>query len=66
MAQPITAITKIISTCLRESPPSGSTARMVGERIMMPYAVMSSTEKKQHPASRALCTRFLRRRAAHT
>ena len=36
MAQPITAITKIISTCLRESPPSGSTARMVGERIMMP------------------------------
>lgn len=36
MAQPITAITKIISTCLRVSPPSGSTARMVGERIMMP------------------------------
>ncbi|WP_294453649.1 hypothetical protein [uncultured Allofournierella sp.] len=34
MAQPITAITKIISTCLRESPPSGSTARMVGGQAL--------------------------------
>ena len=33
-AQPSTARTKTIITCFRESPPSGSTVRMVGERIM--------------------------------
>lgn len=48
----MTARTKIIITCLRESPPGGRVFCTVGEYIIREKAVISRTENKRQPDKR--------------